>query len=394
MFEILKNPDYDIMGKRRIFLTLSAVAVLASIVLVAVNGVNPGIEFVGGAELRLRFADAPKLGQIRRSLDGLTPSTPVVTTIGDPQDHEVLIKLGTPEATPDERPEDLVQDVIDALRSDEVKALRKEKKVDLNVSDEATIAAALVDADVPRDEAGRIAEGILAQRKEVAIFHSLDDVAGIDAMSAQTRAALEKSVFIGPFSLRSQAYIGPVIGEELKRNSMLAIFGSLLGMLIYIWVRFQLQWGLAAVVALAHDTLIVLGLFSLFGKEMTLPVVAAFLTLVGYSINDTVVVLDRIRENIRSRGTRDFERVVNDSINQTLSRTIITSGSTWLVVMALLLFGGAALNAFAFVLSAGIVVGTYSSIFVASPILLMSYRFSQRRAGRSVRTPTRKAQAG
>jgi preprotein translocase subunit SecF len=131
------------------------------------------------------------------------------------------------------------------------------------------------------------------------------------------------------------------------------------------------------VVALSHDTLITLGLFSLFGKEMSLAVVAAFLTLVGYSVNDTVVIFDRIRENVRNRISGDFETTINRSINQTLGRTIITSGLTWIVVFGLYLYGGPALNSFAFVLSVGVIVGTYSSIYVASPLLILWKRFAR-----------------
>ena len=179
--------------------------------------------------------------------------------------------------------------------------------------------------------------------------------------------------------MRSQSYIGPAIGKELMQKAMFAILGSLIGMLIYIWIRFQLQWGFAAVVALTHDAVITLGLFSLFGKEMSLPVVAAFLTLIGYSVNDTVVVFDRIRENLRNRRGTDLIDIVNLSINQTLSRTIITSGLTWIVVFGLYLFGGEALKPFSFVLSVGVLVGTYSSIYVASPFLVMWQQFITRR---------------
>jgi preprotein translocase subunit SecF len=165
------------------------------------------------------------------------------------------------------------------------------------------------------------------------------------------------------------------------RSALGAIIGSLLGMLAYIWWRFQLRWGFAAVVALAHDTLITLGLFSIIGLEMSLPVVAAFLTLVGYSVNDTVVVLDRVRENLRIRAARGLRATVNLSINQTLSRTAITSGSTFAVVFALLLFGGSALKSFSFVLSIGVLVGTYSSIFVAAPLLVI---WSERRRSKAL----------
>jgi preprotein translocase subunit SecF len=231
------------------------------------------------------------------------------------------------------------------------------------------------------EQAGQLADAMSEQRKEVAIFHSFDDLSGIEGMTAETLDYLSQNAVIGPLAVRSQNYIGPAIGQELLNKAMVAIVGSLIGMLVYIWIRFQLQWGFAAVVALTHDTLLTLGLFSVFDKEMTLPVVAAFLTLVGYSVNDTVVVFDRIRENLQKHRGEPLTTVINRSINQTLSRTIITSGLTWIVVFGLYLFGGAALNPFAFVLSVGVLVGTYSSIYVASPFLVLWKQFLDRRKG-------------
>lgn len=186
-------------------------------------------------------------------------------------------------------------------------------------------------------------------------------------------ASLRSAQGEGAFTVRSQSYIGPTIGKELVRKAWGAVLGSLAGMLIYIWIRFEFQWGLAAVIALAHDTIITLGLFSLFGYEMSLPVVAAFLTLVGYSANDTVVIFDRIRENLRAKGgtVTSLPSLINTSLNQTLSRTILTALLTWVVCACLLVLGGPALRDFAFVLVVGIVVGTYSSIYIASPILVM-----------------------
>ncbi len=186
-------------------------------------------------------------------------------------------------------------------------------------------------------------------------------------------ASLKGSQGEGAFEVRSQSYIGPTIGKELVRKAWGAVLGSLAGMLIYIWIRFEFQWGLAAVVALAHDTVITLGLFSLFGYEMSLPVVAAFLTLVGYSANDTVVIFDRIRENLRAKGgtVTSLSDLVNTSLNQTLSRTILTSFLTWIVCAFLFALGGPALRDFAFVLVVGIVVGSYSTIYIASPFLVL-----------------------
>lgn len=197
-------------------------------------------------------------------------------------------------------------------------------------------------------------------------------------------------------ALRGQSYIGPVVGEELVWKAMWAVLGSLAGMLIYIWIRFEFQWGVAAVVALVHDTVVTLGLFALFDFEMSLPVVASFLTLIGYSVNDTVVVFDRVRENIKLRGGEvpSLRILINDSLNQTLSRTMLTSSLTWICAVALFFLGGPALRDFSVVLVMGIVIGTYSSIYVASPVLVAWREWIARRAaGRGDVPPARSADA-
>ena len=170
------------------------------------------------------------------------------------------------------------------------------------------------------------------------------------------------------------------------KKALGAIIGSMAGMLVYIWIRFEFQWGLAGVIALVHDTIITLGLFSLFGYEMSLPVVAAFLTLVGYSMNDTVVIFDRIRENLRARGgtVSSLPDLINTSMNQTLSRTILTSLLTWITCACLFALGGPALRDFSFVMVVGIIVGTYSSIYIASPFLVVWQEWLGARAKQKV----------
>lgn len=170
--------------------------------------------------------------------------------------------------------------------------------------------------------------------------------------------------------IRLQEQVGPRIGEELRSKAFLAIFYALLGIILYIWWRFELTFGVAAVVALFHDIIITVGIFSITGKEISLAIVAALLTIVGYSLNDTIVIFDRIREDLRIYRKESYASVINHSINETLSRTIITSLTTFIVVLSLYIFGGAVIRDFAFALLIGIVVGTYSSIFVASPILV------------------------
>ena len=173
-----------------------------------------------------------------------------------------------------------------------------------------------------------------------------------------------------PGTIQKVESVGPTVGRQLEKQAALATLYSLIGMLIYLWFRFELIYGVAAVVAVFHDTLITLGFFALTDKEISLTVIAAILTLVGYSMNDTIVVFDRIRENLRLTRREPLSDTVNRSINQTLSRTVLTSGLTFLTVLALYLFGGEVLNGFSFALVIGILIGTYSSIAVAAPMLV------------------------
>ncbi|HPR16770.1 MAG TPA: protein translocase subunit SecF [Candidatus Cloacimonadota bacterium] len=179
--------------------------------------------------------------------------------------------------------------------------------------------------------------------------------------------------------VRLQDEVGPKIGGELKEKMLLAIFWSLLGIILYIWWRFEFTFGVAAVVALIHDVLITVGIFSLTGREMSLTIVAALLTIVGYSLNDTIVVFDRIREDLRVFRKDSYSNVINHSINETLSRTIITSLTTFVVVLSLFLFGGTVIHDFAFALLIGVIVGTYSSIFIASPLMVEHFQNRQKR---------------
>jgi preprotein translocase subunit SecF len=173
-----------------------------------------------------------------------------------------------------------------------------------------------------------------------------------------------------PFAVRNVQVVGPTVGKQLEKQATLATLYSMIGMLIYLWFRFQLIYGVAAVVACFHDTLITVGAFALTNQEISLTVIAAILTLVGYSMNDTIVVFDRIRENLRLSRREGLADVVNRSINQTLSRTVLTSGLTFLTVLSLFIFGGQVLKGFSFALVVGILIGTYSSIAVASPMLV------------------------
>lgn len=196
----------------------------------------------------------------------------------------------------------------------------------------------------------------------------------IEGLQGEIIKALEVVYGQGKIELRRTEVVGPQVGAALRKQAALAMAYALIGILIYITIRFEFRFAVAAILALVHDVLITLGAFAVTNKELSLPVIAAFLTIVGYSLNDTIVVFDRIRENLKLFRRESYEAVFNRSINETLSRTILTSLTTMLVVLALFFLGGEVIHDFAFALLVGIVVGTYSSIFVASPILVFWQR--------------------
>ena len=231
----------------------------------------------------------------------------------------------------------------------------------------------------------------LARNNDVLIEFQGAEAEDASAGRAIIVNALEKA-FPGQFEVLKADSIGPKVGEDLKRQAVFATLYALGGILIYIAFRFEWIDGAAAVFAVFHDTLVTLGLFSLFDREINLTVIAALLTLVGYSVNDTIVVFDRVRENLKVRRRDDMEKIMNDSINQTLSRTILTSGLTFLTVLALFLFGGEIINHFAFAMVVGIIVGTYSSIAIAAPLVLV-YTNMRGRTVPQVAVPTRPAAA-
>jgi preprotein translocase subunit SecF len=192
----------------------------------------------------------------------------------------------------------------------------------------------------------------------------------LQALQQKVEEALKGRFGAQSLELRRTEFVGPKVGEELRKKGLNAVLYSIVGILIYITWRFEFRFALGAILALVHDALITIGVFSVLNKEIDLPIVAAILTIIGYSVNDTIIVFDRIRENMRRIRRQSLERVINDSINETLSRTLLTSGTTLIVVVALFVLGGAVIHDFAFALIIGIAVGTYSSIYIASPLVV------------------------
>ncbi len=356
-------------------------------------GLNLGIDFVGGTQVTLKFTADPDLAKIREVITATGMGEPVVQRFDEPEKHEVLIRVENPGG----KEGDFTRPILDALNA----AFNgKDTRFDLNLGGEREVTELLANGDpdgVGGDMDMRIehykpmAQALAAYRKEHGIFRSVDEVDSIEGLSDSVKAYLKAHCRAGAFSMLGAESVGPAVGQDLREKAKLAVLFSLLGMLVYIWIRFQLPYGVGAVVALFHDVLITLGALALTQREINLPTIAALLTLVGYSVNDTVVVFDRVRENLRLKRAEPLDKVMDESINQTLSRTIITSGTTLAVVISLYLFGGDVINTFAFVLLIGIIVGTYSSIFIASPVahwmsnLLAKFRQRKRTRNRGRR---------
>jgi len=354
------------------------------------KGLKFGIDFAGGTQIALRFAERPDIERLRRLLDGTNLGDTGIQRYEEPEKNEVLIRVQQQK----KEGRDVTQEVLNALRAG-LGAPADPSRVDLNVQGRDALAGRLLAADPDHmagrsdinaaDHYARVAELIAARRSQVGIFRSPADVGAVAEVSPAVKEWVKGNTNAGPFVLLSAENVGPQVGADLQRKALWAVALSTLGMLVYIALRFRsLPFGVGAVIATVHDILITVGLLALLGREFNLVVVAALLTLVGYSVNDTVVVYDRIRENQRTPKKEPIETIINRSINQTLSRTVLTSGATMLVVIALFVLGGEVLNTFALTLIIGIITGTYSSIYVASPVVVIWRDLVENRRARRV----------
>jgi preprotein translocase subunit SecF len=379
MLELFKQPNIDWMGKAKYFYALSGILLLAGWISIYWNhGLRYGIDFKGGTNVDVRFAQPPSIDKLRRGLNAQGLGDAEIQGISDvanPNSNEVLIFV-------EGKGQD--EQVLDTNRAKVLNALNatygvfNSGKADFNSATLSTLTAVLTQKDPlflsvnAGDRYQQLARKLLDYRDKSAngVVSSIDDLSKVDSVNPAVLAALKDSYAVGPFAIRSVEIVGPKVGAELRTQAILVTLYALGGMLVYIAFRFEWVYGAAAVLAVFHDVLITLGFFSLLRFEISLTVIAALLTLVGYSMNDTIVIFDRIRENNRLLRKEAFADVVNKSINQTLSRTILTSGLTFLTVLVLFLMGGQVLRAFSFALVVGIVVGTYSSFGIAAPLVV------------------------
>ena len=308
----------DFLGRRKLALVLSVLLLLISIVSLLVRGLNFGIDFSGGTLVEVGYQQPVEIESVRSALQEGAFDDAVVQHFGTSKD--VLVRLPTETSARVESgvAAQLSERVIEVLR--------------------ASYGEVLADDGDPGGLQQCISDGVTADCR---------------------------------VQMRRVEFVGPQVGDELANQGGLAMLYALIGILIYVTFRFEWRFAVGSVVALVHDVLITIGVFSLFGFDFSLPVLAAVLAVIGYSLNDTIVVYDRIRENFRKMRKSDTVEIINQSINQTLPRTVLTSLTTLIVVLTLLIFGGEVIRGFSIALLAGVIIGTYSSIFVASPAILV-----------------------
>jgi preprotein translocase subunit SecF len=369
--EFFRSPNIDFLGKKWYFLAFSLVFSVAGILsMLFWHGIPYGVDFRGGTLVYVKFAQNPDDNAIRAAMDRAGLHNARIQRYGQPGSNEVLIDVSEQQTSEKALDRSKLQ-IINALESSAPAG-----KQDLNNASVLTVKNYLLQNDplhlgTDADQRyGQAAQAIVDYRDKTkgGVLTSIDDLKA--ATDPAVVASLNDGFFLSNFAVRNVEIVGPQVGEQLRTQAKLATLYSLAGMLVYLAVRFEWIYGVAAVITVFHDTLITVGAFSLTDKEISLTVIAAILTLIGYSNNDTIVVFDRIRENLKLMRREKLSDIVNRSINQTLSRTILTAGLTFLTVLALFLFGGEVLHGFSFALVIGILIGTYSSIAIAAPILV------------------------
>lgn len=366
--QIFHNLNVDWMGKRKFFYILSTVIFTLGLINIIFRGLVFGIDFRGGTELEIGFNKPVNISEARNVLNSIGLGALEVKTFGSETGILVRTDMQTIPAEIFPKVQSNIESAIKTIMPDSTFTIseKAENSIIYNFTspDAANLAAEKL--FIAGYQTGKVSEEL--DNTQVIVRVGIAD---------WIKENLRKKFSGYTFEILRSEVVGPKIGNELKRDALIAIAVSLIGILVYLGFRFKFIFALGSVVALFHDVLITLGLFSLFyglipglNLEISLTVVAAFLLLIGYSINDTVIVFDRVRENLKLHKTEELEKLLNESINKTMSRTILTGGTTLLTTIILMIFGGEVLRGFAFTMTFGIIVGTYSSIFVATALVL------------------------
>jgi len=368
--QIFKSPSFNFMKYKYHAFALSGIIILIGILNITTGkGLNSGVDFAGGTLIRLIFKNPVPISEVRKALsDAGVPGGKIQELEKGQREYIIrtLMATGKEEEQEEEAQEIIGNMVIEALRGEGEKLSVEQGFRDLNKVDENELTR-ILEASFP-EEASEITSKIISTRvrgKIIEDYNQLEE-AGV---RKEVVDYLKEKTFLGNLTVLSKETVGPQVGHDLRRKATQATVWALIGMLIYIGLRFKFAYGIAAILTLAHDVLVTVGIFSLTNREINLPVVAGILAIVGYSLNDTIVIFDRVRDNLKSLRKHTLQEVLNTSINQTLSRTVITSGTTLLTVVALYTLGGKVINDFAFTMIIGVISGTYSSIYQSCSLL-------------------------
>ncbi len=369
------DTNYDIMGKRKYTKFISLFLIIGSLLFLTIQGPHWGIDFQGGTEMIVHFNEEVTDQEVREAAESIGLSDAVVQRFGSAAERRFLVQTQDVSVV-DQTVVDAINDQLEGLGDYERGVWNSEQpdRMDLRfteLKDLEEIEAAVLAAGLHR-----VSVESMGQAEEAFYLLRFQDLQNIIRTGFNDFFGERFSESGGLERLET---VGPRAGEQLRTDGMLAMFFALLAILAYIWFRFDTRYSPGAVAALAHDITIAMGLFIVLDIEISLPIVAALLTIIGYSLNDTIVVFDRIRENMESAGTRSVEEITNEAINQTMSRTLVTSFTTLLAVVSIAVIATGLIQDFAVALIIGIVVGTYSSVFVASPVMLKMDEFLKTR---------------
>jgi preprotein translocase subunit SecF len=363
-----KEPDFKFMRKKLFAFSLSSLIMIAGVIVFNTRGFNLGIDFTGGTLVEVSFRVPTNEKELRDKLARIGLEKSIIQRVGEKENKFFIktVKFSTTEekSLDLDAQEKFSQTIKLLLLTEEEKALLEQGKKDLNKISQKDMAEFFMARGIPDQEAEASAEKLADLRKNntSGLINSMAEVEALD-LKKTVFSALEKDTFLGNFVFLSVEIVGPQVGFDMRKKVTLAAIWALLGMLVYIGFRFRFIYGLAAVITLFHDVLISLSFILFFNIEFSLQVVAALLTIIGYSLNDTIVIFDRVRDNVKIMRRDNAELILDRSINQTLSRTIVTSSTTLVTVLSLFFLGGEVIHTFAFTLVVGIMVGTYSSVF-------------------------------
>jgi preprotein translocase subunit SecF len=372
MIKIFKEvPTFKFINKRYFAFALSGLIILAGAVAFVTRGFNWGIDFSGGTMIEVGFQQPTKVNQLRAALAKIQLGDAQITRIGSENKFfiKTLASLKKLRAPGGEKLEDIeeyelvAREIRSGIMDEAERAQAAAGKIDLNDSVKDEIARFLREKGISDEDAQESARLIDVQRKEGGGF--IRDFSALEKAGVKHRvvALLRGEAFLGKFTFLSVEFVGPQVGQDLRRKATLACIWALIGMLVYIAFRFKFLYGLSGILTLAHDVLVALSFILLFRIEMSLQVVAAILTIVGYSINDTIVIFDRLRDNLKIMKKDSLDAILDASINQTLSRSIFTSLTVLLTVLSLFFFGGEVIHPFAFTMLVGVIAGSYSTIY-------------------------------